>query len=184
MKYRQRGSSISKPCPHCGKPFLWSWTFLIQSSTRGRASCRVQLVLWLYITLILSSQIKTKPQGLIPLKGSTLSIIDGDTQDIQPIPNVHKKRYSLPSRLVAQTVVNKPNMFCIETADHVRYIIQTESDIERMGWISDITTQIEWLAQRETRSESVLSWTRLVSILFSECRCYVCTIFMSIKSVS
>ena len=111
----------------------------------------------MYITLILSSQIKTKPQGLIPLKGSTLSIIDGDTQDIQPIPNVHKKRYSLPSRLVAQTVVNKPNMFCIETADHVRYIIQTESDIEQMGWISDITTQIEWLAQRETRSESVLS---------------------------
>ena len=74
-------------------------------------------------------QIKTKPQGVIPLSGSALSLI---TEEIVPVVPGRPKRHSLPPQLRTQTnntICNKPHMFCIETEDHKRYIIQVYTGI-------------------------------------------------------
>ncbi len=68
-------------------------------------------------------QIKTKPQGIITLLGSTISPVD----DGPPNSTGIEKRNSLPARLLSHN--NSPltaNMFCIETKDHTKYYIQVQ----------------------------------------------------------
>ncbi len=63
---------------------------------------------------------------MIPLKDSTLSIVEQDGSSVESPRS--PKRHSLPARMVSQTnstsAPSQPHMFCIETHDHVKYIIQ------------------------------------------------------------